>query len=155
MLGIGGGSISQAFFIDYAKDAINRTFLKSEDTQTVFNYLFYYFKAYQINFPKYWAVPLNFKDNKEVDEYAERTLKQTKSQLLKTNGFGAILRAFPRILELANHKHENFEELISRQIGKINWVKSSESVTGKALQNSVVNQILECYEQVIYTALED
>ncbi len=146
MLGIGSGSISQAFFIDYAKEAINKTKLKTESTQTISNYLFYYFKAYQSNFPNDWPVPINFKNNNEVDIYAEKTFKINKSQLVKTNGFGAILRAFPEILKIADYKYENFESIVKKQVGKISWTKDSETGTGKALQNNLVEQILNCYK---------
>jgi len=144
MLGVGSGSISQAFFIDYAKDAINKTNLKDASTQEIFNYLFWYFNAYQLNFPNDWTVPLNFTSNKEIDEHSNFVLKTRKSQLLKTNGFGAIMRAFPHLVKLVKDPKE-FNGLISKQVNKINWVPSENSGTGKALQNSLYKNILNIY----------
>lgn len=145
MLGIGGGSISQAFFIDYAKEAVNKTNLKDSDTQEIFNYLYYYFKAYQINFPDDWPVPLSFSSNKELDNYAELILKRNKSQLLKTNGFGAILRAFPIIVKIAEYDFKMFESLVSKQKGKVLWSADDYQGTGKALQNTIYKKIIDCY----------
>lgn len=144
MLGVGSGSISQAFFIDYVKDSISKTDLKDKSAQEIFNYLFWYFKAYQINFPEDWSVPLSFSNNKEIDKHAEYVLKIRKSQLLKTNGFGAIIRAFPYLLnEISDPK--DFERIIEKQVGRINWVPQNKG-TGKAIQNHLLNEILDCYQ---------
>lgn len=145
MLGIGSGAISQAFFIDYSKEAINKTNLANQNTQTIFDHLYYYFKGYQESFPDDWPVPLQFKNNKEIDEYSEKVLKIRKSQLLKTNGFGAILRVFPSIHKLANEESKNYKNLIEKQKDKISWIKTTNTGTGKAFQNSLVDIILKCY----------
>ena len=146
MLGIGGGAISQAFFIDYVKDAVNKTGLSKHNTQYIFDNLFYYFKAYQVTFPEDWPVPLKFYNHKEVDKHAEKVFKENKSQLVKTNGFGAIMKAFPFIYNLALGDHNKYRELVSIQIGRISWIKKQDSGTGKAIQNNLLEEIKKCYK---------
>ena len=145
MLGIGSGSISQAFFIDYIKDNIQKTDLRNSDNQEVFNHLFYYFKAYQNTFPLDWPVPINFSDNNELDKHADNVLKIRKSQLVKTNGFGAIVRAFPKIYSLSKSYYD-YKDLVGKQKDKVNWVAQEVTGTGKALQNKILIDILNCYE---------
>lgn len=146
MLGIGGGAISQAFFIDYAKEAVGKTGLAKHNTQTIFDHLFYYFKAYQQTFPKDWPVPLKFYSNKDIDDYADTVLKIRKSQLVKTNGFGAIMRAFPFIYNKATGDFRKYKNLVGKQEDKISWVKKPDSGTGKALQNNLLEEIMKCYK---------
>jgi DGQHR domain-containing protein len=141
MLGIGSGAISQAFFIDYAKDAIKKSPLKNADTQEIYNELFKYFKAYQRVFPQDWPVPENIKDLRELDEYADNVLKVRKSQLVKTNGFGAILRAFPLIYNKTDGSFKSYLSQIKLLENKINWVPNETTGTGKAFQNKIFNQI--------------
>lgn len=143
MLGVGSGSISQAFFIDYVKDSISKTYLKDKSTQEIFNFLFWYFKAYQINFPDDWTVPQFFQSNKDLDLHAELVLKRRKSQLLKTNGFGAIMRAFPFLLEKTSQP-KDFVDIVNKQVGRINWIPKN-SGTGKVIQNHLYKEILNCY----------
>lgn len=146
MLGIGGGAISQAFFIDYVKEAVNKTGLAKHNTQNIFDNLFYYFRAYQESFPNDWPVPLKFSNNNEIDRHAEKVFKEYKSQLVKTNGFGAIVRAFPFIYNLALGDHKKYMGLVEKQVGKISWTKNSDSGTGKAMQNKLLEDIKDCYE---------
>lgn len=143
MLGIGSGAISQAFFIDYAKDAVNKTDLREATTQTIYNELFYYFKSYQKVFPNDWPVPNSFESNEQLEEHSDFVLKHRKSQLVKTNGFGAILRAFPMIYEKAKGNYSEYLELIERLSGKIIWEKTETTGTGKAFQNKLYSQIKE------------
>jgi DGQHR domain-containing protein len=145
MLGIGGGAISQAFFIDYVKDAVNKTGLAKRETQTIFDHLFYYFKAYQEAFPQDWPVPLRFFTNADIDKHAEMVFKENKSQLVKTNGFGAIMRVFPFIYNIALGEHKEYKKLVQKQVGKISWVKKPDTGTGKALQNNLLEEIKKCY----------
>lgn len=144
MLGIGSGSISQAFFIDYVRDNIQKTSLMKSDVQEIFNHLFYYFKAYQNTFPDDWPVPRNFNNNEELDKHADYVLKVRKSQLVKTNGFGAIMRAFPKINDLISD-YKDYDSLIEKQKGKVSWVNFEATGTGKALQNKILKEILDCY----------
>lgn len=145
MLGVGSGSISQAFFIDYVKENIQKTELKNFDVQELFNHLFYYFKAYQSTFPSDWPVPEIFLNNEELEKYADEVLKVRKSQLVKTNGFGAIVRAFPRIYSLSK-TYNDYKDLVAKQKGKVSWISKEVTGTGKALQNKILNDILDCYK---------
>lgn len=147
MLGIGSGAISQSFFIDYAKDAFKRAMFSSKEPQIVFNHLFYYFRAFQQSFPEDWPVPLAFNNNKELEKHAFNVLKIRKSQLVKTNGFGAILRAFPKVNELSKNNENNYLAIIERLIGKIEWIPTSTTGTGKAFQDSLLRKILEAIEK--------
>lgn len=146
MLGIGGGAISQAFFIDYVKEAVNKTGLSKHNTQAIFDNLFYYFKAYQETFPEDWPVPIKFFNNKDIDKHAEKVFKENKSQLVKTNGFGAIMKAFPFIYNIALGDYKKYKSLIEKQAGKISWLKKPDSGTGKALQNNLLDDIKNCYK---------
>jgi DGQHR domain-containing protein len=143
MLGIGSGAISQAFFIDYAKDAINKTNLKNADTQNIYNELFLYFKAYQRVFPKDWPVPEQFNNNIELEKYSDEVLKVRKSQLVKTNGFGAILRAFPFIYKQTDGSFKSYLNLINRLKDRISWERTDVTGTGKAFQNKLYVMIVE------------
>ncbi|WP_437823960.1 DGQHR domain-containing protein [Tenacibaculum mesophilum] len=143
MLGIGSGAISQAFFIDYAKDAVNKTDLKNAEIQEIYNELYKYFKAYQKTFPNDWPVPESFKSNKELEEHSDVVLKINKSQLVKTNGFGAILRVFPTIYKKSDKSFKSYLNIIEKLKDNIEWTKTEVTGTGKAFQNKIVNQILE------------
>lgn len=143
MLGIGSGAISQAFFIDYTKDAIKRSNLKNASTQEIYNELFMYFKAYQRVFPKDWPVPEDTKNLKELEIYADEVLKTRKSQLVKTNGFGAIVRAFPLINQKSDGSFKSYLNLVGKLKDKISWVPTDVTGTGKAFQNKIFSKIEE------------
>jgi DGQHR domain-containing protein len=147
MLGIGSGAISQSFFIDYAKDAVKKSLVNSKDKQTIFNHLFYYFKAFQNVFPEDWPVPINFSNSQELDSHSQFVLKQRKSQLVKTNGFGAILRAFPTVNKLANNDEKDYLRIVQRLNGKIQWIPTGTTGTGKAFQDSLFREIIEIIEK--------
>lgn len=147
MLGIGSGAISQSFFIDYAKDAIKKSSVKSSDKQIIFNHLFYYFKAFQNVFPEDWPVPKSFSSSQELERHSQYVLKERKSQLVKTNGFGAILRAFPTVNKLANNNEKDYLDIIERLRGNIQWIPSETTGTGKAFQDSLLRKINEIIEK--------
>lgn len=147
MLGVGSGAISQAFFIDYVKSAISKTDLDYiEKTQEIFNHLFKYFKAYQETFPDDWPVPLSFTTIEQLEKHANNVLKIRKSQLVKTNGFGAILRAFPYIYNLIKTSNYTYKEVVSFLRNRINWQQSNITGTGKAFQNYLYNEIIQVIE---------
>lgn len=146
MLGIGSGAISQAFFIDYAGEAIAKTTLLSAETQEIYNQLFYYFAAFQKTFPDDWPVPLVVKSDVGVDAHASTVLKIRKSQLVKTNGFGALLRVFPRFFELSHGRPETYLELVGKLKHRIDWTRPTAG-TGKAYQNSLVAEI----EKIVFS----
>lgn len=142
MLGVGGGAISQAFFIDYAIEAVTKsTDLLNKDTQEIYNQLFYYFKAFQKAFPNDWPVPLNFKTNEEIEAHSNKVLKIQKSQLVKTNGFGAIMRLFPEIYKTTKGDYNNYVELISKLKNNITWANDGTMGTGKGYQNKLLQEM--------------
>jgi len=142
MLGIGSGAISQAFFIDYVSSAVSDTPLKDRSPQEIYNQLFYYFSSFQRTFPEDWPVPLQFKSDTSLDAYAEMVLKVRRSQLVKTNGFGAIVRAFPHFYSLSGQTFEGYLAAIGPLKGRIEWVAVN-SGTGKALQNALYARIIQ------------
>lgn len=85
MLGIGKGMVSQAFFIEYYRQALKKMRLEEEDTQKLYDIVFNYFKAVQEAFPDDWN---------NTNEY--KCLGK-KSQLKNTNGIGALFRILPSI----------------------------------------------------------
>ena len=120
MLGTGSGAISQSFFIDMAIKNVPKP-LKESHTQEIYNQLFFYFKSIQKAFEEYWPVPLNFNDIREVDEHSKKVLVENKSQLAKTNGFGALMKAFPHVYNLSEGKYEGYLKIVLPLKGKINW----------------------------------
>jgi DGQHR domain-containing protein len=146
MLGIGRGAISQAFFIDYVKNSIEKTDLinlidnPNNFLQEIYNQLFFYFKSFQKVFPNDWPVPQVFKDYQELDDYAEKVLKIRKSQLVKTNGFGAIVRLFPEIYKNSNKSFNSYLEIISK-LHNFDWVQKEFTGTGKQLQNDLLEKM--------------
>ncbi|MCG3708451.1 DGQHR domain-containing protein [Aliarcobacter butzleri] len=150
LLGIGDGAISQAFFIDSLSESLKSyPFFNLMNMQKLFNLLFFYFKAYQNVFPDDWTVPVDLDKFREI-ELKERSifiLKDRKSQLLKTNGFGAIIKAFPFICfyiienelkEDTKKKLNNLDEVTIKQIFK----KDSENEL-KIQFKEEINNILE------------
>ena len=109
--------------------------------------MFYYFKAFQNVFPEDWPVPINFSNSQELDSHSQFVLKQRKSQLVKTNGFGAILRAFPTVNKLANNDEKDYLRIVQRLNGKIQWIPTGTTGTGKAFQDSLFREIIEIIEK--------
>ena len=145
MLGIGRGAISQAFFIDYAIESIKKTDLKSKTDQEIYSQLFYYFRAFQKTFPDDWPIPLDKKSFDELDLYADKVLKVKKSQLVKTNGFGAIMKLFPEIYQKSDKTFEGYIQIIKKLKNKINWVQDPENPqgTGKQFQKYLMEKMSE------------
>jgi DGQHR domain-containing protein len=142
MLGVGSGAISQAFFIDYAMENVNKIeSIKDKNIQDIYDQLFFYFKSFQKTFPEDWPVPLNFEDDNELELYATHVLKERKSQLVKTNGFGAILRLFPEVYMLAEMNFKGYIEIIGRLNGKIKWTNDGSIGTGKAYQDKLLKEM--------------
>lgn len=143
MLGVGSGSISQSFFIDTVKTAIDKTDLKDKDIQEKYNHIFMYLKAFQKTFKEDWPVPdVNTTKSLSLDmldKYADNVLKNRKSQLAKTNGFGAIYQVFPKIYEKSDKDYNNYYDIIKTLKNEIDWTKVEG--TGKSAQKKLANQI--------------
>lgn len=141
MLGIGFGAISQAFFIDYVSSAIRKTELTK--IQDIYNQLFYYFKSYQVTFPEDWPVPVTFQNDEQLYQHAYEVLVVRKSQLVKTNGFGAIMKVFPEIYVQSNNEYKKYLQIIEKLKGNISWIidPKQPTGTGKSYQNFLVDKI--------------
>ncbi len=148
MLGIGSGSISQSFFIDLSLKHVEPT-LSSVSTQELYNQLFYYFRSYQKTFPTDWPVPLQEMPESERDQYSDEILKVERSQLLKTNGFGAIMRAFPDIYKMSGQTFDGYMHVISKLQGKVFWKRRElqQAGGGAELQKFLYNQIVTALKQ--------
>lgn len=142
MLGLGGGSISQSFFIDMAARYVEPQ-LKDYSLQDSYTELFYYFRAFQKTFPEDWPVPLPYENEKQADEHAEMVLKNNRSQLLKTNGFGAIMRAFPTVFSISNGNFDKYLTQVQQLQKKVTWRRSEMGQVGggAAMQNHIYKQI--------------
>jgi hypothetical protein len=105
--------------------------------------LFYYFKVFQSFFPDDWPVPKSFKNVLELEKHAEYVLKERKSQLVKTNGFGAILRLFPPVYLASEGNYKGYSAIISKLSGKMIWTPQPGQVqgTGRAFQNYLVAEM--------------
>lgn len=144
MLGVGSGAISQAFFIDSVLEALKECNLDKLSAQEIYSELFTYFRAYQKVFQSDWPVLLdeNRKEENEYisdEEYAEKVLKIHKSQLVKTTGFGGIMKAFPYIYERKKGGH-SYLQIIKQLKDKIDWKKSYG--TGKKAQGLIKKEII-------------
>ncbi len=93
----------------------------TEQLQKCYEQLFYYFRVFQTVFPEDWPVPKQFEDIRKLEEHAAFVLKERRSQLVKTNGFGAILRVFPRLHEVSGGTYEGYLNRIERLREKISW----------------------------------
>ena len=146
MLGIGNGAISQAFMVDALRKCFINSGIDFNDLQLMYTHISLYLKSYQRSFPEQWPVLEECKDDKIFWNHSNEVLKKQKSQMLKTNGLGGILRAFPTIYKTItkNAVFKDYYNLISTLKGKINW--SSDDVftqgTGAKNQEKVKGKIL-------------
>lgn len=149
MLGVGKGAISQAFFIDYALRAIKEAKIESHDAQYIYSQLFVYFKVFQELFPEDWPVPVEFSNYIELEKYSENVLNVRKSQLVKTNGFGAIMKLFPLVYKkMSSHNVSDYYFFLLPLENKMSWTYDANipSGTGIAFQNHLFKQMKEILE---------
>lgn len=92
MLGVGGGAVSQAFFIDACKRDLKC--FKDKTVQERYDALYDYFELVQHVFPEDWPKPTGEKTDAEIDRYSRFVLNERKSQLAKTNGLSSMLRLY-------------------------------------------------------------
>lgn len=138
MLGVGNGAISQAFFIKYVDDAITNVGFDIKKTQSIYNQLFVYLKCFQRIFKNQWPVleKDSYVNTFEFYDHSSKVLKEMKSQLLKTNGFGAIMMLFPDVYKhLESHDYDDYYQLISKLKSKIDWANDSILVQGTGKKN--------------------
>lgn len=137
MLGIGGGAISQAFFIDACKRHLKS--FKQVDIQQIYDELFDYFTLVQTLFPKDWPKPVGEHANEEIDRYSRDVLSHRKSQLAKTNGISAMLQLFDWL-----HANRIGIYAIKCLAGKVDWTKIDG--TGAAAQKRLFERLKETIE---------
>ncbi|MEQ8924594.1 MAG: DGQHR domain-containing protein [Fulvivirga sp.] len=146
MLGMGSGAVSQSFFIDLCSKYVEKTSYAS-DIQNTYEQLFYYFRSFQETFPSDWPIPKNSNELslEELDLISREVLVDHKSQLVKTNGFGAIMRAFPKISIKADGKFENYMMFIKQLEGKISWKRAEldQKGGGTEIQRFLYERIVE------------
>ncbi len=169
MLGVGNGAISQAFFIQYLNDALKKIGYTNEfSPQDTFNSLFFYFTAFQNVFQNYWPVlsnkliksneplPIEFiqyydslsdvYDYSDIRKfYSDYILKHKKSQLLKTNGFGAIMLLFPSVYKkVQQQNYVSYYSIISKLYGEIDWCNDEilSQGTGKKTQQKLFEKLI-------------
>ena len=145
MLGIGSGAISQAFFVDYVKDALKKAEIEEQSIQYIFDHLFYYFSAFQDTFPEDWPVKRGA-DISINKEYANYVLKTRRSQLVKTNGFGAIMMLFPlvysKVKDVENKNlYYDYLSIVSELQDSMNWTSEEYQGTGKKFQNIIFEKM--------------
>lgn len=116
MLGVGGGAVSQAFFIDTCKKELKC--FKDDDIQYIYDELFDYFSVLQQTFPEDWPKPLGDHSDDEVDSFSKKVLKERKSQLAKTSGMTAMLRLYNWLIEDRIGPHA-----VKALRGQIDWTE--------------------------------
>lgn len=148
MLGIGDGAISQAFFVNALAKAISKTNLSYNNIQEIYDHLFCYFRAFQRVFFNQWPVLESPNSYTEFQAHSLRVMKEQKSQMLKTNGFGGIMKAFPTIYRhLTANKNVgyiDYQNLVEHLKG-FDWVNDPilKSGTGAKNQDNVKRKLLE------------
>ena len=146
MLGTGKGAISQSFFIEYAKEALNKLSLKDLETQSIINMFFEYFSAVQSVHSEDWPVPMTYVNDEELKSYSEYVLRTEEkggkgSKLSKTNGIGALFLMFPDLYRLKKEFGISYEEsLKSLDVTNLNKIDGS----GKSIQKKIAVETLKC-----------
>ncbi len=160
MLGIGNGAISQAFFIEYLKESLKTLNFDYSNLQTIYSHLFIYLKCFQRIFRTEWPVLEKNEFDKISDyskystyvlnvlhkdlynnpdqfiDYSNFVLKILKSQLLKTNGFGAIMQLFPYVYnEVKEINPAKYLQVIEKLQFKINWSNDEILIQGTGKKN--------------------
>lgn len=138
MLGIGKGMVSQAFFIEYYRQALKKMRLEEEDTQRLYDIVFNYFKAVQEAFPDDW-------NNTNKYKYLGKN-----SQLKNTNGIGALFRILPSIYYDVMENHFEFSvEYIRDYFERLpkNFWEIERTGTGRQIQDWIARDI--CYQMQI------
>lgn len=136
MLGTGTGAISQAFFIETCKKELK--VINNLDVSDRYNRIFDYLKKFQEIFPEDWPVPLDPHKCSEdkLDEHSYKILTIRKSQLAKTNGFGAIIKLLSYLI-----KNELSLDSLWKLSGEIDWVNISG--TGKKSQEILYQKMVK------------
>lgn len=140
MQGTGRGAISQSFFIEYAKAALEKCYLIDNEAQEYLDMFLEYFRIVQNLYPKNWPVPENTEgySPEELEMYSKNVL--SKSKLAKTNGIGALFILYPYLIELTkNQQRVSLKDgLKYLDIEEVN----RDGGTGKGTQNKIAKNTL-------------
>ena len=144
MLGIGGGAVSQSFLANSFKEVFNRIQYKYNNSQGMYENIYFYLKSYQRLFQKQWAVLENEPNILKFREHSEKVMKTDKSQALKTNGLGAIMRTFPKVYRaVENQDYQSYYKIVSRLKGKVDWCSEDlRKGTGEKTQKAISDFLL-------------
>lgn len=135
ILGRGPGSVSQSFLIDNIKKAV-RKLEKSGyyiEQNTLFKELYLFFRAIQYNFKNLW--PRCYENKKKNRDYKS-------TALLKTNGFGSLLKLFPDVYIYSKNHSTEYKTLL-KPLQKFKW----EEVSGTGAQKQ--DEIYRNLKQII------
>lgn len=140
MQGTGQGAISQSFFIEYAKAALEKCYLIDNEAQEYLDMFLEYFRIVQNLYPENWPVPENTGDfsPEMLEKYSKNIL--SKSKLAKTNGIGALFILYPYLIELTkNQQKVSLEDGLKYfDIEEVN----RDGGTGKGTQNKIAKNTL-------------
>ena len=150
MLGYGLGSISQSFLVNCLKNVLFKS--KKVCDELFFNNLFLYFSAIQGTYKKYWPVPFdsaNYEDN-NLTKYSSDIIA-VNSQIMKTNGIGALLKILPFIFEKIDYYEKDAKKLftsyldIVEKIAYFDWVNDPlvKIGSGEKTQNLIAERLIE------------
>lgn len=138
MLGVGKGSVSQAFMLDAMKRAfkeIDKTDNYKLNIQEKYTELHRYFRAIQQTFQNYWPVKYNVELEKNSGEIAK-----ADNQIIKTNGIGAFFRIFPQVFQYSKENNIRYKDIISK-LKDFNW-EGVDKGTGFAAQKAIAEELL-------------
>lgn len=129
MLGTGTGTISQSFLVDYLKIIFKDFDDKYINTQDIYSMMFIYFTVIQDTFKAKWIMHDKSKEN---------------SQLVKTNGIGALLLAFPEIFSKLGNPVDNVNDYTNyfKKRKEFDWDDPKYSGTGKKIQNLLMEEFI-------------
>lgn len=148
MLGYGTGAISQSFFVNSMRRAFKEIGFDYKNMQYIYNCVFFYLKSFQRIFQNQWPVLENAENEGEFDQHSNTVLKIDKSQALKTNGLGAIMRAFPSVYKSVKvHDYQSYYDIVCRLDGKIDWCSEDlRKGTGDKTQKAICSILLNGME---------
>ncbi|WP_430600532.1 hypothetical protein IGI84_003073 [Enterococcus sp. DIV0008] len=122
LLGTGTGTISQSFLVDYLKIVFKNIDSEYLNTQDIYSMMFIYFNIVKTTFPEKWYMHDKSKEN---------------SQLVKTNGIGALLLLYPEIFSMFGNPIVNKDKYKDYFFNRkdFNWDDEDYNGTGKKVQN--------------------
>ena len=156
MLGIGGGAISQSFLASALREAFAQLKFNYENYQKMYEKVFFYLKAFQRVFQEQWAVLEDAPDVSSFRIHSEINMKDKKSQALKTNGLGAIIRAFPIVYSsVVSQDYQSYYDIVNRMNGFDWYDENLRKGTGDKTQKMICMLLLERMNLIINVRLRE